>query len=150
MAYLFVVRLVDTERENDILSTSEWWSAQRGPYNFALLIAGVIAFVTCEVLAFTVIARIDPYIEITIFALIVQSFLFSLLMGLGLGLANLFYFLGPISERLLRPEDPRRFRVIAYGVGYWFSVLLPFAVPTLLLYSALFHPDQFQHAEFAP
>jgi hypothetical protein len=132
------------------LSTGEWWSEQRGPYNFAFLIAGVIAFAACELLACTVIARVDPYIEITIFSLIVQTFLFSVVMGVGLGFANLFYFLGPLSERLVRPQNPQHFRTIVYGIGYWFSVALPFAAPALLLYLGLFHPDQFQHDETLP
>jgi hypothetical protein len=141
---------MDAERDDGSLTAREWWSAQRGPYNFGFLIAGVIAFATCEALVCTVIARIDPHIEITIFALIFQIFLFSVVMGVGLGFANLFYFLGPISERLLNPQDPQRFRSIVYGLGYWFSVILPFAAPASLLYLALFHPDQFQHDELPP
>ncbi len=67
-----------------------------------------------------------------------------------MGIANLCYFLGPLSERIIHARDPAHFRQVVYRLGFWFSVLLPFSVPLLLSYFALFHPDQFRHGEFEP
>ena len=132
------------------MGTKEWWSTQRGHYNFGFLIAGVIAFASCQVVACTAIIRVDPQLEITVFTILFQSFIFSVAMLVALGVANLFYSLGPLSERLVRPRKPEQFRSLVYGLGFWFSVLLPFCVPALLLYLAIFHPNQFQHDEFIP
>ena len=52
-------------------------------------------------------------------------------------LANLCYFLGPLTEWLFRPEDPERYRRTVYKLGFWFSVALPFSVPLLVVISHL-------------
>lgn len=49
-----------------------------------------------------------------------------------IGVANVFYFLDPFSERIVRPRDPERYRHICFRLCFWFSVLLPFSIPALL------------------
>jgi hypothetical protein len=134
------------ESESEAFARDEWWAARRWPYNRALIIAGIVAFVCYVVVAGTLIARIDPGVEITIFTTAFQGFGYLVAMGI----ANLCYFLGPLSERIIRPRDPVHFRHIAYRLGFWFSVLLPFRIPVLLSYLAVFHPEQFNHDEFGP
>ena len=126
--------------------STTWWRARRLRYNGALVVAGILAFICYVTVAWTAIERIDPGVEVTVFTTLFQGmgYLFAI------GIANVCYYLGPVSERVIRPRDPARFRRIAYGLGFWFSVLLPFAIPALLLYLAWFHPDQFKHEEFAP
>jgi len=51
-----------------------------------------------------------------------------------MALANLFFFLGPISELLLKPMDPERFRKMTYSTGKWFSAALPFSAPIITLF----------------
>jgi hypothetical protein len=63
-----------------------------------------------------------PCLEITFPSLLLGGILFLV----GLGLANLFYFLGPISERLLRPKNFGVYRRIVFALGATFSVLLIF------------------------
>jgi hypothetical protein len=60
------------------------------------------------------------------------------------GFGNLCYFIGPISERVVRPADPDRYRHICYRLGFWFSVLLPFSIPALLAVLAIFDPGYLQ------
>ena len=50
-----------------------------------------------------------------------------------IGIANACYFLGPFSERVIHPADPERYRRNLYRLGFWFSVLLPFSLPALLV-----------------
>ena len=63
-----------------------------------------------------------------------------------IGVANVFYFLGPISERIVRPHDPERYRRICFRLGFWFSVLLPFSIAALLVVLVLFHPSCSRHS----
>ena len=134
------------ERESEAFAREEWWADHRWPYNRALIVAGILAFVCYATVAGTLVARVDPCVEITIFTTAFQGFGYLLAMGI----ANLCYFLGPLSERIIHPRDPAHFRQVVYRLGFWFSVLLPFSVPLLLSYFALFHPDQFRHGEFEP
>jgi hypothetical protein len=60
---------------------------------------------------------------------------------LMMGVANLCYSLGQVSERLIRPKNAERYRRIVYRLGFWFSVSLPFMVPLLLIILILFFPS---------
>jgi len=62
-----------------------------------------------------------------------------------IAVANVCYFLGPLSERFVRPADPERYRRICYRLGFWFSVLLPFSIPALLAALAVFHLSYWRH-----
>jgi len=50
-----------------------------------------------------------------------------------IGVANLCYYLGPLSERLVRTANVAAYRKIVFWLGFWFSVLLPFA-PSVFLF----------------
>ncbi len=73
-------------------------------------------------------ARI-PDSDITIFTIMFQGVGYLVMMAV----ANLFYFLGPVSERVIQPSDIMRFRKLTFGLGYWVSVSLPFLIPICLL-----------------
>jgi hypothetical protein len=49
-------------------------------------------------------------------------------------IANVLYFVGPLSEWVFQPTDTDRFRRIAFALVFWFSVPVPFAIPVLLGY----------------
>lgn len=121
---------------NVMLSPSAWWGARRSRYNLGLVVAGILAFIAYLAVGFTLLpaeARFNP----TLFTTIFQGVGYLIMIGV----ANLCYFLGPVSERLIRPEDPEKYRRTSYRLGFWFSVLLPFSIPTLLAALALFHPS---------
>jgi len=119
-----------------------WWSARRIPYNIGLVVAGILAFVAHVDIGFTMLPP-EADSEVTIFT--------TLLQGVGylfmIGVANVFYFLGPLSERIVRPHHPERYRRICFRLGFWFSVLLPLSAPALLVALAVFHPSYWRHSE---
>jgi hypothetical protein len=106
------------------LDSAAWWRRRRWPYNRALIIAGLAAF-ACYAAVFEVRCRAVPEAEITLFTIAFQGVAYLAAMGV----ANLCFNLGRWSESLLKPSRPERYRKIAYGLGLWFSVALPFAVP---------------------
>ena len=116
-------------------SSLAWWSARRVRYNVALVVAGVLAFVAYAAVGSMLLSN-DTEFEITVFTTLFQSIGYLCMIGL----ANVFYYLGPLSERLVRPSDPERYRRICFRLGFWFSVLLPFTIPTLLAMSAMSQP----------
>ncbi len=106
-----------------------WWGDRRLRYNVALLIAGPLAFVIYAAVGEWCIRKnADVDFEITIFTILFQAVGYLFVMGI----ANLFYYLGPLSERAMKPKRVARFRRAMFALGFWFSVLLPFVVPVRL------------------
>lgn len=118
-----------------------WWNAHRLRYNVALVVAGILAFITYVAVGSTMLPP-DADFEVTIFTTLFQGIGYLFMMGV----ANVFYFLGPLSECIVRPRDPERYRPVCFRLGFWFSVLLPFSIPTLLVVLALFHPTYWRHS----
>lgn len=121
------------------ISPSAWWAARRLRYNVGLVIAGILAFIAYVIVGSTLAPK-DADFEITIFTTLFQGIGYLVMIGV----ANLFYFVGPLSERVVCPKDPDRYRRVCFQLGFWFSVLLPFCIPALLAVLALFHPEHFR------
>jgi peptidoglycan/LPS O-acetylase OafA/YrhL len=126
---------------NTITSPFAWWNARRLRYNIALVVAGILAFVAYVTVCVTLLPK-DADVEITIFTTLFQGIGYLFMIGV----ANVCYFIGPLSERFVRPAEPERYRLICYRLGLWFSVLLPFSIPALLTFLALFHPTYLSHS----
>jgi hypothetical protein len=110
-----------------------WWSARRRRYNITLLVAAAVA----GVMLLTLWALFEdrfPCLEVTAVIL----FFWGLLFLVGVSLANICYFLGPLSEWIIRPRNALAFRRLTYGAGVAFSLLLIFAPLILNLGAALF------------
>jgi hypothetical protein len=118
-----------------IASPFVWWRARQLRYNVALVIAGIVAFFLYVVVCATLVPK-DVDVEITVFTVFFQGIGYLFMMGV----ANLCYFIGPLSELVVRPTDLERYRRVSYRFGFWFSVLLPFGIPVSLVVLALFHP----------
>jgi hypothetical protein len=103
-------------------ATEQWWAQRRRRYNVALLIAGILGFI-CYAAAVQLCINLKAPgdWEITIFSTFFQGLGYLVMMGV----ANLCYYLGPQSERLLHPVNIARYRKITFQLGFWFSVLLP-------------------------
>ena len=121
---------------------SDWWAARRLQYNLALVVAGVVAFICYLIVGSTFLPSDAPF-GVTILTTLFQGIGYMFMMGV----ANLFYFIGPFSESIVSPSDPERYRRICYQLGLWFSVILPFSVPVLLAVLALFQPDSVHATE---
>lgn len=119
-----------------------WWEGRRWHYNIGLFLAGILAFICYVAVCFTLLPRVLDVSEIDVTGLttLFQGVCYLLLMGL----ANVCYFLGPLSEWIFRPSDVERYRRVCYRIGFWFSILLPFAIPTLLTSLVLFFPEYWQ------
>ena len=113
-----------------------WWSGRRRRYNVSLLIAGFAGFI-CYAIAVQRCTELHApgEWEITIFTTFFQGFAYLVAMGV----ANVCYFMGPWSERILRPRNVTTFRTLAFRLGLWFSVLLPLTPSAILLASCSIH-----------
>lgn len=115
----------------NIIESKLWWGAKRKLYNIGLVVAGIVAFI-CYVIAFqTKIDKLGSEAEITIFTILFQGIGYLIMMGI----ANICYNLGSITERIFQPEDTNSFRENLFKIGFWFSVALPFSIPVLVLLS---------------
>jgi hypothetical protein len=117
------------ERNATNESAAQWWGARRLRYNLALVLAGISAFIAYVVLAWSFEERLNQ-VEVTAFTVVFQAVGYLMAMAV----ANVCYFLGPLSERVVKPADLSSYRRAAYNLGLWFSVSLPFLVPAALVY----------------
>jgi hypothetical protein len=105
--------------------TWAWWQARRLGYNLALAAAGWLAY--------ALNAAIFYCFHQPLWRDWQGAVGMTLLLGLGflilMGAANVFYLLGPAVESWVKPQDPARFRAIAFRMGLWGSVALPFVFP---------------------
>jgi hypothetical protein len=109
----------DVQADQDTAST--WWSARRFRYNLILICAAPLSLLVLLFVWWAFEARL-PCLEITGFSLIAGAILFAM----GLVLANLFYFLGPLVELLIPARRISTYRSISFALGTGFSLLLIF------------------------
>jgi hypothetical protein len=118
-----------------------WWASRRLRYNIGLLVAGPLGFGLYAVAVDRCIdLRAPGDWEITILTTLFQGFAYLVMIGV----ANLCYYLGPWSERLVRPANVAGYREIVFWLGFSFSILLPFAPSALLFVTCAFHGGQAQ------
>ena len=115
------------------LSASAWWAARRWRYNVALLLGAVASFLCLLAIGWQFSARL-PCLEFTAFSIAFGGIAFFV----GLGLANLCYFLGPLAERWLHPKNVLGFRRAAFALGTAFSLFLVFLPVIANLVAAAF------------
>jgi hypothetical protein len=114
------------------LSAWQWWERRRLRYNVGLLLAGVAAFVLYLTVYFTFGGRLPLEIDVTIFTVVFHGIAFAFYVLV----ANVFYCLGALSERLPRMRSLEAHRQMTFTLGFWLSVALPFLEPLLLAYVA--------------
>jgi hypothetical protein len=127
--------LVNYVKRNPFPSDAlRWWEARRLRYNIGLVVAGVLAFIAYAAVIVRygdIINAADPSQadEFSGFTLVFQGVGYLFMMFV----ANICFFLGPLSERWVHPDDVADYRKKAFTFGFWCSVALPFAIPVLLL-----------------
>jgi len=112
------------------ISTRDWWKRKRLHYNFALVVAGILAFGGMLFIGETRCGT-NPDYEVTAFTVSFQAFGYLIAMGL----ANICYLLGPLTEQWIKPFETNRYRWTAFLAGTLGSVCLPFLVPIGLFIS---------------
>ncbi len=114
------------------LSAWRWWERRRLRYNVGLFLAGISTFVLYLAVYFTLGNRLPMEIDVTIFTVIFHGIAFAFYVFV----ANVFYCLGALSERLPRMRSLESPRQMSFTFGFWLSVALPFLEPLLLAYVA--------------
>ena len=106
-----------------------WWESRRLRYNIGLAIAGALAWALFALEA----SLLTDWFSISVSVTLAQGLAWLVAMGV----ANLAYFLGPVSERIFKPDDPDAYRRRIYGLGFWFSIAVPFLFPAVTLIAIL-------------
>ena len=110
---------------------NEWWNKMRLKYNIGLIISGISAFILYVIVVEFVVMKNsnEQGIEITLFTTIFQGIGYLIMIGI----ANLFYNLGAISEKFVNPKNIEEYRNKIFKIGFWFSCGVPFSIPVILL-----------------
>ncbi len=124
------------------LSAEQWWAARRLRYNLALLAGATVSFLSLAAVGGGFAKRL-PCLEVTVFSVEFGGVLFLV----GLGLANLCYYLGPLSERWLHPKNLLGFRRLFFVLGTAFSLTLIFLPVAGNLAVAVFAPAVVEQCE---
>jgi hypothetical protein len=83
-------------------ATEAWWAARRLRYNIGLLIAGPLGFIGyAAAVSRCTNLRAPGNWDITIFTTLFQGLAYLVMIGI----ANLCYYLGPRSERIIQPTE---------------------------------------------
>jgi hypothetical protein len=106
-----------------------WWQARRLRYNLTLAGGGWAAYAAAVGLNYAfghpVWRDWRGGLGMTIF------------LGVGylivMGIANVFYLLGPAMEAWVKPRDLDRYRRNAFAMGAWGSLIVPFCFPLMQL-----------------
>jgi hypothetical protein len=106
-----------------------WWQARRRRYNLALAAAGWAAYGLNAALFY---ALGHPIWRDWRGALSMTLFL-GIVFLVAMGVANVFYLLGPGLEAGVKPSEVARYRRAAFAMGFWGSVALPFVFPAINL-----------------
>ncbi len=108
----------------------EWWRKKRLNYNVGLLISGILAFILYIIVVEFIAMKSEKNWEgeLTIFTIFFQGIGYLIMIGI----ANLFYYLGPVSESIIKPKNSEKYRNLTYKIGYWFSFGIPFLIPLSL------------------
>ena len=122
------MEILDENNQPQQSSSREWWAGKRLKYNKGLIIAGIAAFIAYAIVGSVLIAPNEEF-EITIFTIFFQGIGYVIMMGI----ANVFYFLGPLADNLFNDRNDEKFRQCLFNLGYWFSFGLPFLIPVLLV-----------------
>jgi hypothetical protein len=118
------------ETDSSPRGTDTWWAMRRLRYNIGLLVAGPLGFgLYALAISRCIELRAPGDWEITILTTLFQGFAYLVMIGV----ANLCYYLGPWSERVVHPTNIASYRRITFRLGFWFSVLLPFVPSAVLL-----------------
>lgn len=126
--------MLTTDVNGQYETARDWWERHRLRYNIGLVVAGLVAFVCYAVVVDRGISTGRmPDAEITLFTTAFQAIGYLFMIGV----ANVCYFAGPLSESVLKPADVDRYRRLTFRLGFWFSVLLPFTIPALVAVSYL-------------
>lgn len=120
---------------NNYEESATWWKNKRIKYNKGLIVAGFTAFAIYAILGIFLIAPHDEEFEITLFTIFFQSIGYLLMMGL----ANVCYNLGYMVDKHYNKDNNQAYRQRLFNFGFWFSVLLPFLVPILVIISYFIH-----------
>lgn len=121
----------------NIAQYREWWARRRLRYNVGLLVAGALAFVCYVAAAHWNSSMQAPRASVGN-RLLPNALLGAIGYLLVMVIANALYFLGPLSESIVRPRNIARYRQVSFKLGFWVSVLLPFVIPGLLIGFMLF------------
>jgi hypothetical protein len=115
-----------------------YWKRQRLRYNVAMLVSGLLAGIAfAGVLVAWYVWPPPPeqfeHANFNLFSLVLAPFAYAFAMGV----ANVFYLLGPLAEIIVRPRKAERFRRVVFLLGTGFSVLLPWTVSVNVWYEFL-------------
>lgn len=109
----------------------EWWEKQRSKFNWSLLLAGVIAFLLNSILLPLIVADIPQFgFGRNLFLLLLQLLTYLIYIGV----ANVFFTIGPLVENVVQLNNIDKYRNICFKILQATFVLIPQIIVLILFF----------------
>lgn len=127
------VETLDEElaRGKKVSDAQDWWEKQRGKFNWSLLLAGLFAFILNSFLLPMIVADIPQYgFGRGVMGLLLQMLTYMIYMGV----ANVFYSIGPLVENVKTPNQVVKYRRNSFNLLQAFFVIAPQIIVLILFF----------------
>jgi uncharacterized membrane protein len=127
------VETLDEEftRGKKVSEAQDWWEKQRGKFNWSLLFAGLFAFILNSFLLPMIVADIPQYgFGRGVMGLLLQILTYMIYMGV----ANVFYSIGPLVENVKTPNQVLKYRRNSFNLLQAFFVIAPQIIVLILFF----------------
>ena len=111
--------------------TQEWWESQRGKFNWSLIFAGIAAFILNAFLLPLIVAEIPQFGPGGGFFSVLLQILAYLIY---IGVANVFYSLGPLIANIRKKKKKAQFRQNGFQLIRAVFVLAPQLIVLFLFF----------------
>lgn len=121
----------DLMKEKKGTEAQDWWEKQRGKFNWSLLFAGLFAFVLNSFILPLLVADIPQYgFGRGLMAILLQVLAYMIYMGV----ANVFYSIGPLIENVKTPNQVVTYRRNSFNLLQAFFVIAPQIIVLILFF----------------
>ena len=116
-----------------MIKIDKWWLTRLRMYNLKLIYFGLLAVIIHNILINIIIAPYVSSSKTTLRSVILLIIMYILILVFE----NVFYFIGSLSEKIIKPSNIDKYRIRLFKIGSWVSWIILF-LPSL---SILIFPE---------
>ena len=127
-SFLYIIQNYIMHEINSELSTAGWWRNKRRNFHKGLIIACASSYFIFIAVYFYFPLLPDPEFKLPLIGPEETLYLF------GIVVAHIFYYTGPILERIIKPDNLWNYRMLFHKFAYFYTVITPFIIKGYFTY----------------